>query len=203
MENQQIAYDMFKKLAYKKFKNIPLYLEWAPINVLDKNVTNVMENSNKEPKAKKFKKLEYAIDEPINEVNEQTNNNQSNSKQTEDNNEQMDEMYKEICDEDNQIKPEEEDNNKQKSFKILIKNIPFEASVKDVRELFSAFGELQFVRLPKKLQGTGSHRGFAFVEYVNKNDAKKAFNSLSQSTHLYGRRLVLEWAKIDPNSDEL
>lgn len=34
------------------------------------------------------------------------------------------------------------------------------------------FGELKFVRLPKKLVGTGPHRGFGFVEFLSKHDAK-------------------------------
>ena len=34
------------------------------------------------------------------------------------------------------------------------------------------FGELKALRLPKKMVGTGSHRGFAFVDYYTKQDAK-------------------------------
>ncbi|RWS16155.1 putative RNA-binding protein 19-like protein [Dinothrombium tinctorium] len=83
-------------------------------------------------------------------------------------------------------------NQKEPGTKILIRNIPFEATVKDVKELFSSFGDLKSIRLPKKL--TGSHRGFGFAEFATKSGAKKAFESLCESTHLYGRRLVLEWA---------
>lgn len=32
---------------------------------------------------------------------------------------------------------------------------------------------------------------------------QKAFAALCQSTHLYGRRLVLEWAKMEEDIDEL
>lgn len=83
---------------------------------------------------------------------------------------------------------------KQTTSKILVRNIPFQANQKEIRELFSTFGELKTVRLPKKMTGTGAHRGFGFVDFVTKQDAKKAFNALCHSTHLYGRRLVLEWA---------
>ncbi|XP_046312462.1 probable RNA-binding protein 19 isoform X1 [Marmota monax] len=83
---------------------------------------------------------------------------------------------------------------KQTSSKILVRNIPFQADRREIRELFSTFGELKTVRLPKKMTGTGTHRGFGFVDFLTKQDAKRAFNALCHSTHLYGRRLVLEWA---------
>ncbi|XP_033692850.1 probable RNA-binding protein 19 isoform X2 [Tursiops truncatus] len=83
---------------------------------------------------------------------------------------------------------------KQTTSKILVRNIPFQADSREIRELFSTFGELKTVRLPKKMTGMGSHRGFGFVDFLTKQDAKRAFNALCHSTHLYGRRLVLEWA---------
>ena len=84
----------------------------------------------------------------------------------------------------------------QKSAKILVRNIPFEASKCEVKELFQTFGELKTVRLPKKFSSSqGEHRGFGFVEFTTKDGAKRAFDSLKHSTHLYGRRLVLEWAE--------
>ncbi|XP_050579590.1 probable RNA-binding protein 19 isoform X2 [Bombus affinis] len=87
--------------------------------------------------------------------------------------------------------------------KILIRNVPFQATVEEVTELFKAFGELKAVRLPKKLVGVEKHRGFAFVEYYTKSEAKKAFKALCQSTHLYGRRLVLEWAQTEEGVEEV
>ena len=51
----------------------------------------------------------------------------------------------------------------------------------------------------KKIASVGEHRGFGFVEFAMKEDAKKVFDSLCHSTHLYGRRLVLEWAEGDEN----
>nr|KAG5691121.1 hypothetical protein BaRGS_030929 [Batillaria attramentaria] len=92
---------------------------------------------------------------------------------------------------------------KQKSTKILVRNIPFEAKRREVEELFKVFGELKYVRLPKKLSGTGTHRGFAFVDFLTKQDAKRAFDALCHSTHLYGRRLVLEWAETAETIDDL
>ncbi|XP_015516900.2 probable RNA-binding protein 19 [Neodiprion lecontei] len=87
--------------------------------------------------------------------------------------------------------------------KILVRNIPFQANASEVQELFKAFGEIKALRLPKKMSTSESHRGFAFVDYYTKSDAKKAFKALCQSTHLYGRRLVLEWAQTEEGIDEI
>lgn len=75
--------------------------------------------------------------------------------------------------------------------KLIIRNIPFEATKRDVQQLFRSFGQVKSLRLPKKFDG--SHRGFGFVDFLTKQEAKNAFETLG-STHLYGRHLVLEWA---------
>lgn len=43
--------------------------------------------------------------------------------------------------------------------------------------LKSTFGELKTVRLPKKAIGAGSHRGFGFVDFITKQDAKVCVSS--------------------------
>ncbi len=49
---------------------------------------------------------------------------------------------------------------------------------------------------------TGEHRGFAFIDFLTKQEAKSAYENLA-STHLYGRHLVLEWAEDDDSVDAL
>ncbi|TKY56107.1 RNA-binding protein 19 [Spatholobus suberectus] len=85
------------------------------------------------------------------------------------------------------------------STKLLVKNVAFEATEKDLRQLFSPFGQIKSLRLPRKF---GSHRGFAFVEYVTQQEAQNALKALS-STHLYGRHLVIERAKEGESLEEL
>ena len=85
--------------------------------------------------------------------------------------------------------------------KIIIKNLPFEASKKDVRSLFGVYGKLRSVRLPKKFDS--STRGFAFADFVTAREAENAMDALS-NTHLLGRRLVLSFAaedSIDPEEE--
>ncbi|KAG9455284.1 hypothetical protein H6P81_008188 [Aristolochia fimbriata] len=83
--------------------------------------------------------------------------------------------------------------------KLIVRNVAFEATEKDLRQLFSPFGQIKSLRLPMKM---GGHRGFAFVEYVTKQEAQNALEALS-STHLYGRHLVLERAKEGESLEEL
>lgn len=83
--------------------------------------------------------------------------------------------------------------------RIIIKNLPFEASKKDVRALFGAYGQLRTVRVPKKFDS--STRGFAFADFTTSREAENAMDAL-RNTHLLGRRLVLEYAAVDPEDAE-
>lgn len=141
MEEAVEAQAAFKKLAYSKFKDSVLYLEWAPINVF-------REKSLEEQEGSEAKQLEEL----------------------------------------------------QTGSKILVKNIPFEATTQELKKIFASFGELNFVRIPKKVDG--QHRGFGFVDFLTREDALRAFRALCHSTHLYGRKLVLEWAKSDDSTSK-
>jgi len=87
-----------------------------------------------------------------------------------------------------------------KNSKIIVRNIAFEATKKELKQLFSSYGQINSLRLPKKFDG--NHRGFAFVDFVTNQEARAAFEALA-TTHLYGRKLVIEWAKNDNNLETL
>ncbi|KAJ1649931.1 Multiple RNA-binding domain-containing protein 1 [Dispira simplex] len=88
-----------------------------------------------------------------------------------------------------------------KSAKLIIRNVPFEATKRDIRELFGNYGQIKSLRLPNKF--TGGHRGFAFVEFLTAEEATRVMSSLT-NTHLYGRHLVIEYAEKDTtNLEEL
>ncbi|KHN96773.1 MRD1-like protein [Metarhizium album ARSEF 1941] len=78
--------------------------------------------------------------------------------------------------------------------KIVIKNLPFQATKQDVRSLFGTYGQLRSVRVPKKADFTA--RGFAFADFVSPREAENALNAL-KDTHLLGRRLVLDFAEAE------
>jgi len=89
----------------------------------------------------------------------------------------------------------------QQSTKLLIRNVPFQAKKNEIRALFAAFGEVKAVRLPLKQGGKG-HRGFAFVEFLTVEEAKNALNALA-NTHIYGKHLVIDYAKEGETIEEL
>lgn len=83
--------------------------------------------------------------------------------------------------------------------KLIVKNLPFEATEADLRQLFAAFSEVKSVRVPRRVQRfnahhTNNHRGFGFVEFLTADEAVRAKTALG-STHLYGRHLVLDFAE--------
>lgn len=61
--------------------------------------------------------------------------------------------------------------------KLMVKNLPFESTRVDVRRLFSAYGQLRSVRVPKKFDH--SSRGYAFVEFISPGEAENAMAALS------------------------
>ena len=85
--------------------------------------------------------------------------------------------------------------------KMVVKNVPFEASKKDLYALFGSHGQLKSVRLPKKFNSRS--RGFAFLDFATRAEAENAYVALKH-THLLGRHLVLEWAEEEgADVDEL
>lgn len=275
-EDPSEARKAFKKLAYSKFKHVPLYLEWAPENAIEteekkeepkvedeEKVDEVVQPAADEPKPEQLKEDDDDEDdsppEPnttlfIKNINFETTETtlrdafkhlgaihtiQIAKKRNPENPKQqiplgygfiqfkltssaekalrtmqfseIDDKRIELKRSDRTLQVQETAERKttskksQKgSTKIMVKNIPFQANANEIRDLFKVFGELKAVRLPKKMgPGNDQHRGFGFIDFVSKSDAKSAFEALHHSTHLYGRRLVLDWAATDQDVDEL
>lgn len=80
-----------------------------------------------------------------------------------------------------------------KSSSVCVRNVAFEATRKELYQLFGAYGTVVSCRLPKKADYSG-HRGFAFIDFASRAEAQAAFEAL-QHSHLYGRRLVIEPAE--------
>jgi len=72
-----------------------------------------------------------------------------------------------------------------------------------VHDAFLPFGEIADVSLPKndKPDSTDPHRGFAYVEYEDPEDAKEAIDNMDQS-EFFGRVLKVSAAKAPKSADE-
>jgi multiple RNA-binding domain-containing protein 1 len=95
---------------------------------------------------------------------------------------------------------------------LILKNLPFEATRSDLHDIlwcalstyavavapwadrtlpFSIYGEIQALRLPKKIGN--QLRGFAFVQYATESQARSAIAGLRHS-HYLGRHIIAEEA---------
>uniref|UniRef100_A0A8D0AZ99 Probable RNA-binding protein 19 n=1 Tax=Sander lucioperca TaxID=283035 RepID=A0A8D0AZ99_SANLU len=239
----------FTRLAYSKFRHIPLYLEWAPVGVFvaakpEPEKDEAMKEEKKDEKEEEeeeeeeeesapgstlfIKNLNFSTtEEKLQEVGQIINLTLSMmlsmgygfvQYQTAEAAQKALRQLQHCTVDEHQLelkiseratrttevsRKKRQDEKKQTGSKILVRNVPFQATVREIRELFCTFGELKTVRLPKKAAGSGNHRGFGFIDFLTKQDAKKAFTALCHSTHLYGRRLVLEWADAEETVETL
>jgi len=83
--------------------------------------------------------------------------------------------------------------------KLAVLNVAFQATRKDLAALAAPFGALKSVRLPKRASLDGSHRGYGFLDFATPSEAASALAGLT-GAHLYGRRLVLQWADADADA---
>lgn len=83
---------------------------------------------------------------------------------------------------------------KQNNFmgKLIVRNIPFKSKLCDLKNIFSIFGKILSIRIPK--QKNGDNKGFAFIDYQTLNDAKKAL-FLIQNTTIRSRNLKISLLK--------
>uniref|UniRef100_A0A0R0GQ05 RRM domain-containing protein n=1 Tax=Glycine max TaxID=3847 RepID=A0A0R0GQ05_SOYBN len=252
----------FRGLAYKRYKDAPLYLEWAPSNILSQCSTsknNAMNSVIGENDAKRqmleqqveritdvdidpdrvqarslfvknlnFKTIDESLRKHFSEhmkegriLSVKVKKHLKNGKNVSmgfgfvefDSPETATNVCRDLqgtvldshalilqpCHVKNDGQKQKKIDKDRSSTKLHIKNVAFEATEKDLRRLFSPFGQIKSLRLPMKF---GSHRGFAFVEYVTQQEAKNAREALA-STHLYGRHLLIEHAKEDETLEEL
>ncbi len=75
---------------------------------------------------------------------------------------------------------------------VYIGNLPYQTTEAEIRQLFEPYGTLERVNIVK--DPTGNARGFAFVDFVKKEDADRAIAELNGSA-MGGRQLNVSEAR--------
>lgn len=88
---------------------------------------------------------------------------------------------------------------------IHVSGLATVATVATIHDAFLPFGDIADVTLPKNenpnSRDTEPHRGFAYVEFENADDAKEAIDNMDQS-EFFGRVIKVTAAKIPKSADE-
>ncbi|KAF4836465.1 Peptidyl-prolyl cis-trans isomerase E [Colletotrichum tropicale] len=86
---------------------------------------------------------------------------------------------------------------------VFVGGLASAVTASNIHDAFIPFGEIADVSLPKndKPNSTEPHRGFAYVEYEDAEDAKEAIDNMDQS-EFFGRVLKVSAAKVPKSADE-
>ncbi|PKY51240.1 RNA-binding domain-containing protein [Rhizophagus irregularis] len=79
-----------------------------------------------------------------------------------------------------------------KKGRLIVRNIPWQYREQELLKIFSRYGEVIEVNLPRKFIG-GPLRGFAYIQYTNPKYAEKAIGELNETKH-HGRTIAVDWA---------
>jgi len=92
------------------------------------------------------------------------------------------------------------DSSKGDDYTIRVTNLPEEASENDLMELFRPFGRVNRIFLAKD-KNTQASRGFAFVNFINRDEAQRSIWGVNGFgyNHLI---LKVEWAKPSKDSNQ-
>lgn len=60
---------------------------------------------------------------------------------------------------------------------IVLKNLPYEVSINELRPLFELFGPVKTISVPRDTS-TGKQRGYGFIKYYQPSHALLAINTL-------------------------
>ncbi|KAF8955152.1 RNA recognition motif-containing protein [Entomortierella lignicola] len=87
-----------------------------------------------------------------------------------------------------------------KRCRLIVRNLPWKYRESELRALFTKFGTVHEVNLPRKYEG-GPLRGFGFVQMENLDATEKAVAALNGTEH-HGRTIAVDWALAKDRFEE-
>ena len=165
------ARQAFKSLAYKKYKHVPLYLEWAPLDIIMKTHQHTCKNNTTTTMTTTVAhKAEQIVENHSHNVEEVSAAVNGESAETE-----TDGVFS----------------------TLYVKNLNFSTTESDLRDHLlrvDAVHGLRMLSIPEKTNGKGAIRlsmGFGFLEYVSTYFATEALNRIHHSV-LEGHKLEVK-----------
>jgi len=84
---------------------------------------------------------------------------------------------------------------------IIIRNLPRDITVNELRSIFETFGPIRDIYIPKNMEKTsplfGTIKGFALIKFLNHISSYRAFKELAGSLIIRGNITSIEFAKQD------
>ncbi|KAF9420462.1 RNA recognition motif-containing protein, partial [Entomortierella beljakovae] len=87
-----------------------------------------------------------------------------------------------------------------KRCRLIVRNLPWKYRETELRALFTKYGTVHEVNLPRKYEG-GPLRGFGFVQMENLEATEKAVAALNGTEH-HGRTIAVDWALAKDRFEE-
>ena len=153
-QERQEARDAFKKLAYRPFKSVPIYLEWAPVDVFDADPAEREKVMQEDTDAAAAVAAEKKVDKKVET-------------------EKMDEEEKDNNDEDGYFDECEPEST------LFVKNLNFDTNEQSLQRLFAKVARCRAMIARKIAPNKETlSMGYGFVQFKKASHAREAIKTL-------------------------
>lgn len=184
----------FSKLAYTKFKNLPLYLEWAPDNTFKSPATKSMETKVIESDDKKGTNAISSKSNPFSK-----NGNEQIAEKFQPKEMEVENYVINDVDPTNQVEADDdsdgEDIEPEPNTTLFLRNLKFGTQDHTVRDHFKHIGQIHHIQIATKKDPDNPRNkislGYGFIQFKKTKSAEKALKTM-QTTNIDGNAVELK-----------